>query len=482
MTTKSFKNALGKVLSYSGASTKWYSSTGAKSGSTLYGSSGNDSLYADAAVNATMSGGAGDDIYYIYSSRNYVVEAAGGGIDTINTWMSYTLPENFENLTVTGNGRFAFGNNVDNIISGAAGTQTIDGGAGNDVLIGGGGADKFIVSRGNGSDMITDFSSDDVVRLNQYGFTSFSQVAAHLKQEGANVRLDLGGGESLLFANTTVANLHANQFQLGLDRSTLKQTFSDDFNTLSLHSGSTGTWDTKYWWAPNKGATLSTNGELEWYINPSYAPTSSVNPFSVSNGVLTISAEKTPDAIKSQIGGYNYTSGMLTTHSSFAQTYGYFEMRADMPSEQGAWPAFWLLPESGKWPPELDVVEMTGQDTHTVDVTVHSAATGTHTMQSTGVQVNSTEGFHTYGVLWKSDTITWYLDDTAVAQAATPADMHDPMYMVVNLAIGGMAGTPADGLPHGSEMKIDYIKAYSLTDAPITANSTTLSTSSTSHV
>lgn len=40
--------------------------------------------------------------------------------------------------------------------------------------------------------------------------------------------------------------------------------------------------------------------------------------------------------------------------------------------------------------------------------------------------------------------------------------MHDPMYMLVNLAIGGMAGPPTDGLMGGAEMKVDYVKAYSL--------------------
>jgi beta-glucanase (GH16 family) len=47
--------------------------------------------------------------------------------------------------------------------------------------------------------------------------------------------------------------------------------------------------------------------------------------------------------------------------------------------------------------------------------------------------------------------------------------MHDPMYMLVNLAVGGPAGTPTDGLPHGADMKIDYIKAYSLAEHAATA-------------
>jgi beta-glucanase (GH16 family) len=457
-------NALGQPLYQSGASTAWLSATG--SGPVLNGTAGNDSIWGDSSVKVTMQGGAGDDIYYLYSSLNRVAESAGGGIDTINTWMDYTLPANFENLTVTGAGRYAFGNTLDNIISGASGSQTINGGAGNDVLTGGGGADTFIFDRGNGSDLITDFKSDDTIRLNNYELSSFDQVLAHTTQVGANLSLDLGGGETLVFADTKATDLKASQFQLGLDRSQLTLSFDDEFNSLSLRNGDQGTWDAKFSWAPQSGSTLTGNGELQWYINPSYAPTAAANPFSVSNGVLTITAKPASEALQTQINGYDYTSGLLTTHSSFAQTYGYFEIRADMPSEQGVWPAFWLLPEDGSWPPELDVVEMRGQDPNTVHATVHSAVGGGQTSTSFPVKVPSTEGFHTYGVLWEEDTITWYFDDVAVAQAATPDDMHDPMYMLVNLAVGGTAGTPTNGLVNGSKMQIDYIRAYELDDAP----------------
>ncbi len=454
-------NAVGRPLAYSGTSTAWFSAT--KSGPVQTGTAGNDSMWGDSAVNVTMKGGTGDDVYYLYSNINRAAEGANAGTDTINTWMDYTLPDNFENLTVTGNGRYAFGNNQDNIISGASGSQTINGGAGNDVLTGGGGADTFVIDRGNGSDLITDFGSDDVVRLDS--FSSFAQLLSHAKQDGSNVRLDIGGGESLVFANTQMSALKANQFQLTLDRSQLALTFEDNFDTLSLRNGDKGTWDAKFWWAADRGSPLTGNGEQQWYVNPSYGPTSSANPFSVKNGVLTITAKPAPAALQQQIDGYDYTSGLLNTHSSFSQTYGYFEIRADMPSEQGAWPAFWLLPEDGSWPPELDVVEMRGQDPNTVNVTVHSDHGGSHLIDTTPVKVASTDGFHTYGMKWDQDHITWYFDDVAVAQKATPADMHSPMYMLTNLAIGGAAGSPKDGLKNGSQMSIDYIRAYQLTDA-----------------
>ncbi|WP_313198459.1 family 16 glycosylhydrolase [Rhizobium sp.] len=473
--TNSISNALGVALYYSAGSTAWFSATG--SGPIQYGTAGNDSMWGDSSVNVTMTGGTGDDIYYLYSSINRAEEKPGEGVDTIDTWMSYTLPENFENLRVTGDNRYAFGNSADNIIRGGSTRQTIDGGAGNDVLIGGGGADTFIISKGNGTDLITDFSGDDTIRLDGYGVTSFDQLISQSSQQGTNLWLNLGNGESVVLANTTADDLSADQFELNLDRSNLTLTFNDDFNSLSLYDGQDGVWEAKYWWAPEKGASLHTNGEQQWYVNPLYGPTASANPFSVTDGVLTIRAEQTPDALSGEVEGYDYTSGMLTTHASFAQTYGYFEIRADMPDEQGAWPAFWLLPEDGSWPPELDVIEMRGQDPNTLILSAHSNETGKQTSVINNVAVADTEGFHTYGLLWDEDHITWYFDDVAVAQTDTPDDMHDPMYMIVNLAIGGMAGTPSDGLPDGSEMNIDYIRAYSLDDLEATNAASTAQTS-----
>lgn len=453
-------NANGVPLPYSGSSVKHFSAT--NSGPDLYGSAWNDSMWGDSSVNVTMHGGLGDDIYYLYSAINRASEQPGEGIDTVNTWMSYTLPDNIENLVVTGNGRYAFGNSLDNIITGGSGRQTLDGGAGDDVLKGGAGADTFVVSKGDGSDLILDFGSDDSVRLDGYGFSSFDAVRANMTQSGADVRLDLGGGEALVFANKSIDDLNASQFKLSLDKSNMTLSFADEFNTLDLRNGDTGTWDSNFWWGAANGSTLTQNGELQWYIDTDYGPTGSVNPFSIEDGVLTITAAQAPDAIQPYINGYDYTSGLLTTYESFAQTYGYFEIRADMPENSGVWPAFWLLPADGSWPPEIDVVEMRGQDPNTIFTTAHSLETGSRTTVSSTVHVSDTEGFHTYGLLWTPDELVWYLDDTEVFRAPTPADMHDPMYMLVNLAVGGTAGTPSDGLATPAEMQIDYIHAYTL--------------------
>jgi serralysin len=235
-------------------------------------------------------------------------------------------------------------------------------------------------------------------------------------------------------------------------------TFDDEFNSLSLWNGTTGTWDT----GSGNGFSLTANGEQEWYINATYAPTASVQPWTVNNGIMTLTAAPASAAIQPLINGYQYTSGAITTSQSFSQTYGYFEMRAQLPAGQGLWPAFWLLPENGSWPPEIDVMEMLGNDPSVYYTSVHSgtAANEINAGQADAVP-NTSTGYHTYGVDWEPDFITYYFDGQQVYKTATPSDMNVPMYMIANLAVGGYWPGNVDGTtPLPANMNIDFIRAY----------------------
>jgi serralysin len=250
-------------------------------------------------------------------------------------------------------------------------------------------------------------------------------------------------------------------------------TFDDEFNNLSLWNGSSGTWSTTPAYEDDKGngASLPSNGEQEWYINANYGPTSSVHPWTVNNGVLTITAQKADPSIVGDLGyakygslgAYHYTSGLIETNHSFTQTYGYFEMKAQLPAGQGLWPAFWLMPANGAWPPELDVVEALGKDTSTIYTTVHTEETGSHTQQALATHVGDySSGYHTYGVDWEADKVTFFYDNKEIYQVDTPADMHSPMYMIANLAMGGgWAGSVDGSTPAAAQMNIDYIRAWS---------------------
>jgi serralysin len=267
-------------------------------------------------------------------------------------------------------------------------------------------------------------------------------------------------------------------------------TFDDEFNNLNLWNGSTGTWSTTtaYVDPHGNGSSIPGNAEQEWYINSNYGPTASVHPWTVNNGILTLTAQKVDPSIAPYLGynqpglpamgSYQYTSGLIETNHSFTQTYGYFEMKAELPQGDGLWPAFWLMRADGAWPPELDVMEALGKDTTTAYAAVHTAQTGTHTSVGQAANVgNFSTGYHTYAVDWEADKITFFYDNKQIMQVDTPADMHSPMYMIANLAMGGgWAGSADATTPAVSQMNIDYIRAW---DSNPYANGGTIPASST---
>jgi len=240
-----------------------------------------------------------------------------------------------------------------------------------------------------------------------------------------------------------------------VDLSNFKLTFDDEFNSFkSSPSGANGAWQTSFYFG---GRTLSGNGEQEFYSDS----TVGVNPFSLQNGALQITAAPGANA-----GGLPYTSGLITTEGDFTQTYGYFEMRAKLPSGQGMWPAFWLLPADKSWPPELDPLEAFGATNANGEGganKIHIGEISATSSQSNGNWVttpsNVTTGYHAYGVDWEKDHVTYYFDGQQIAQFATPSDMNKPMYMLANLAVGG--NWPGKAAGESGQLSIDYIRAYS---------------------
>lgn len=154
---------------------------------TLNGVSGDDLLDGGNGAD-TMNGGAGNDTYIVDNASDQVSEAASQGTDTVLSSVTYTISDaDVENLTLTGtaavngsgNGsaNILTGNSGNNTLAGGGGNDTLYGGAGNDSLIGDGGSgvfvgglgndlslgdagnDKYVFRRGDGSDLMADFSA-----------------------------------------------------------------------------------------------------------------------------------------------------------------------------------------------------------------------------------------------------------------------------------------------------------------------------------
>ncbi len=246
-------------------------------------------------------------------------------------------------------------------------------------------------------------------------------------------------------AETTLPGDWTEQFAGSkLNLSDFKLSFSDDFNSLDV--------------VPN-------NGEGKWFAPARagfgaakfMAPTGASNPFSVSNGQLTINMKKVDGA---------WQSGTMQTVNSagegFAQEYGYFEMRAAFHGGKGAWPAFWLLPQDTTVTrPEVDIVEAYGGDPDGHHQAVHLRTSQTHAWESnyTGLAGSMFDGtFHTYGARITTDWITVFYDGKELSRFPMSEFFRTPLYMVVTLAMNPSEVAQASGR---YDMVLDYVRAYS---------------------
>jgi beta-glucanase (GH16 family)/glutaredoxin-related protein len=226
-------------------------------------------------------------------------------------------------------------------------------------------------------------------------------------------------------------------------------TFDDEFDSLSISQNGTGT----VWSDIRPGSRMGPNADIGFGNSAFVDPASGVNPFSLQNGALQITATRADSSVA---GPAQWASGLISTMGSFSQLYGYFEMRAQLPAETGVWPAFWMLSADGKWPPEIDALEAYG-DGNLYQYT-HTAQTGQHTYEQTWTAHQTmTSGYHTYGVMWNAQTVTFYFDGEVTGQQATPSDMHGRMYMLADLAMQMKPGV-TDVPKH---LNVDYIRVYS---------------------
>lgn len=103
----------------------------------------------------TLGGGPGDDLHVVDHHDDLVIESAGGGVDTVSSSISYTLPGHVENLRLSGGLDLeGTGNDLANVIHGNAGDNLLEGGAGSDTLLGGAGDDTYRVYAPDGDVVI----------------------------------------------------------------------------------------------------------------------------------------------------------------------------------------------------------------------------------------------------------------------------------------------------------------------------------------
>lgn len=216
------------------------------------------------------------------------------------------------------------------------------------------------------------------------------------------------------------------------------------------------------------------NGEEQHYTNQLS------NSF-VENGVLKIVARKqtfTDQGVTKQ-----YTSARL--NSKFAFTYGRVDIRAKIPTDQGTWPALWLLgkniTEPGgyfaathgttPWPAcgEIDIMEhgiTPWQPAGFIQSALHTPSSFGNTVNHGGTIANNLgTDFHVYSMNWSPNQITFLLDGVAfytynppIKNASTWPFTAD-QYLLMNIAMGGVAGNIPSNFTQAT-MEIDYVRVY----------------------
>ena len=236
----------------------------------------------------------------------------------------------------------------------------------------------------------------------------------------------------------------------------------------------------------------------------------------VQDGVLSIVALPAEEGAEQP-----YTSARLNTRYKADFKYGRFEIRAKLPSGQGSWPAFWMLPtdyEYGGWPKsgEIDILESVnlkvandeGVEENHIYGTLHYGKewpNNVHSGQAYSLPdgVNPADDFHTYAIEWQEGEIRWYMDGYLYAtqrqsdvrynskgEAVTLdhrgwfSENFDPItgelttywdaapfdqdfHLLLNLAVGGSwpenvnnLGVDAEAFANGQTFEIDYVRVY----------------------
>ena len=203
-----------------------------------------------------------------------------------------------------------------------------------------------------------------------------------------------------------------------------KLAFSTDFPGTKLD---TSTWSECYPCSPTPTgcSNFGNSDEREWYL-PSQVH--------VENGALALVAQRTPTAgtdVNGKPEMYSCRSGMVTTYPSVQVKYGFIQVVARLPFGQGLWPAIWLVPSDGQWPPEIDIVEHWGTEP-TARATLH---TGKQNNQQRGTVnfPNADKGWHTFTLYWTQSRISIYYD-SKLALTTTEDIPQLAMYLLLDLA------------------------------------------------
>jgi beta-glucanase (GH16 family) len=241
--------------------------------------------------------------------------------------------------------------------------------------------------------------------------------------------------------------------------------FDDEFTGSSLN--------TKLWSVEQTATSGFTTGPLGsevCYVN-------SRNNVSVGHGYLYLTVRKQKTGAHCGLIGSRYTGGTVTSSGKFSQTYGRFEVRAEIPASKirGLQETFWLWPDNdrkyGAEPRsgEIDFAEMYSLHSGMDIPYLHYVPQNKDATVTSPSCTLSRIGFHTYDLVWTPTTMTISYDGktcihtswTAAHTSSASAPFNQPFFMVLTQALGVGANSFAPTrTPLPATTVVDYVRVW----------------------
>ncbi len=231
------------------------------------------------------------------------------------------------------------------------------------------------------------------------------------------------------------------------------------------------------------GTTLDAKNWTPWWngLIPNQLQSYTKDDDVLTGGVLHIITEKRAVHMRDEptFPIRAYASGYIHTYDKFEQLYGYFEARMKLPTARGLWPAFWMMPDRGAnagsegqrastYAPgmEIDIMEQLAEwGPGRYNIATHWDGYGAdhkHWGNSSTYYGPTSDDWHTWGALWEPGKITWFCDGIKKAEWENERVGSLPMYMILNVQIGGWATQNVDDSKLPDPLQVDYVRAWQL--------------------
>jgi serralysin len=255
-----------------------------------------------------------------------------------------------------------------------------------------------------------------------------------------------------------------------------RPSFEEDFSTFDAGPDQGGAGRPHRWrtvlgaGGPQAFANRSFGGDVV-FVDPAFpgiddagrfgAAPLRLQPFSLSpGGGLSIIARRADQNVRNLLWHKSWYSGVISTKFSYSSPSGYWEVTADLPlCTHGAWAGIWLMSLTGVWPNggEIDAPETIGDGR--LHYALHSGVES-RAAKAWSPPTGCQRGMHRYGILTSKSYVAFYYDGALLSAEPPPADYGKPMYLLIDLAMGGSWAGPPNAALQSEHLTVKSVSVW----------------------